>query len=210
MRRGGWPAVRTRPVSAREVGWRPLVVAWFAVSVGVPVATIVVGLLGFATLSAPAALGLGLGRRAEEFLVDMLNFLLLSPVLTWAFLLPGALLALVAARLGWAGWLVALALGAAAGALLQVAPTPLWDADRWSWPAVLTAALVAGAFWLGVRLDRPDLFGRDPRCRSGWPGARKRLAPTATVPGPTSRRRALRPEGTRAPARWRSWPPPRP
>jgi hypothetical protein len=54
-----------------------------------------------------------------------------------------------------------LALGAAAGALLQVAPTPLWDGDRWSWPAVLTAALVAGAFWLGVRLDRPDLFGPD-------------------------------------------------
>ncbi len=163
MRRGGWPAVRTRPVSAREVGWRPLVVAWFAVSVGVPVATIVVGLLGFATLSAPAALGLGLGRRAEEFLVDMLNFLLLSPVLTWAFLLPGALLALVAARLGWAGWLVALVLGGAAGVVLAAAS----GAGSSSSLVILTAALVAGAFWLGIRLDRPDLFRRDTGLREG-------------------------------------------
>ena len=106
---------------------------------------------------------------------SILMFLVYSPLLSWAFLLPGSLLALALAWRGQAGWLPALVAGTLAGPLAQgvgllvsADPALLAEASLGTGltplqemlPMAVTGGVLALAFWTGVRLARPRLFAR--------------------------------------------------
>jgi hypothetical protein len=127
-----WPALRTR--AGLRLSWPRLALA---------------GAIAWAAPVPLGALLIGLGallRQAPEAPLQVTGFFLVaSAYLSWAGLLVGVPLSVLALRRGWAGWAVALGTGAALGAAAGLA-TGL-EAG-----IVLPGALViAAVYWLALR-----------------------------------------------------------
>lgn len=163
----GWPAVRTRPARPSEVGSWPIAAGCLLVLVAVPAAAgLLVAQDALAAPSGPLA--------AQGAAGGFLALLAASPLMSWAFLLAAAPLAVLALKRGLAGWLVALAAGAAAGAGGWMLMWSGLDHVRMGLADLgimaLVGAVLGGAFWLGLRLAAPRLVA--PRAATGGPATR--------------------------------------
>jgi hypothetical protein len=153
-----WPWARTAPVARSQIGAGPLAVGCIAAIFGVPVLTFAVFLgleaLWPSDLTSSAAL-FAVQRAGPVFLM--------GPFIATPALLLAVPASRRAAEAGWGGWLVAALAGAglagcvwlALWALSGTAPGPWMDTVI----LLLLGATQGSAFWLGVRLAAPDLFG---------------------------------------------------
>ena len=150
-----WPAVRTVPRPIRALGLAPFAAGCAFVILVVPLVAWIAAFCGAMLLDAS-----GLEAPVAVQAVSRIVFLLSgSPLLSPAALVPALPAAFLLARLGWAGWLVALAAGALAGSVAAPLANGSWRPWAWTVEFAVVGAILGGAFWLGARLAAPGLFG---------------------------------------------------